>query len=122
MSITLPTPRQVIAASLLLVSILSAGVVTPASAQPVGPGIDGVSIACRSLQSQADGLIAEYGDEDTTNDRRGEILDELRSIGTSWIQIGCKAAFGNIEGPNIVFHNVLYPVAPPVKKKPILTH
>lgn len=70
---------------------------TPALADRVGPGLDGMSIQCRGMQGQADGLIAEYGDPSTSNDRRGEILTELREIGSDWIAIGCRAAFGNIE-------------------------
>ncbi len=68
-------------------------------AQPVGNGIDGMSQACRAIQNHAGDLIKEYGEVASNNPndpRLDDILAALRSDGTTWRQIGCQAAFGDI--------------------------
>jgi hypothetical protein len=74
--------------------VLASG--APALARPVGPGLDSMSVQCRAMQTQVGQLIGEYGDPSTSNARRGDILTQLREIGSDWIAIGCKAAFGSI--------------------------
>ena len=93
------------AAMLAFVLLVGAGATTRVGAQPVGPGVDGVSVACRDLQDQANGLIAQYGaigGADPSSDQLPGIIAQLQQLGTTWRQIGCQAAFGNITGPGIV--------------------
>ena len=93
------------AAMLAVVLLVGAGATTRVGAQPVGPGVDGVSVACRDLQDQANGLIAQYGaigSADPSSDQLPGIIAQLQQLGTTWRQIGCQAAFGNITGPGIV--------------------
>ena len=80
--------------------------VTSASvyAEPVPPGGDTFQMQCRDLQQRAKELVAEYGrvaedpnlDLDTKNRRLAEIIQELRSIGYDWRDIGCQAVWGDI--------------------------
>ena len=65
-----------------------------AAAAPVQGG-DSLAIACRGLQNDAKALIAEYGRDSTTTQRRNEILAELRSIGRKWDDV-CRSTFGDI--------------------------
>jgi hypothetical protein len=73
-------------------------------AKPVPPGGDSHQIQCRSLQNEANDLIAEYGNESTSNARREAIISRLRNIGSDWVAIKCKARYGNIvrEMPDVL--------------------
>ncbi len=91
---------MILAACLALSLMIGAGATaTRVGAQPVGPGIDGVSQACRSLQGQAQSLIDEYGRIGRANPNDPQldvILAQLRSIGADWQRIGCQSGFGRI--------------------------
>src|SRR5690606_39959058 len=58
------------------------------------PALDSFSAGCLQLQNDADRLIAEY--KSASMARREAILQQLRNIGSDWINIGCKAVFGSI--------------------------
>ena len=70
------------AAALLAFTLLAgAGAATRVGAQPVPPGVDGVSGACRGLQDQANGLIAQYGaigGADPSSDQLPGIIAQLQ--------------------------------------------
>ena len=69
------------AAMLAFVLLVGAGATTRVGAQPVGPGVDGVSVACRDLQDQANGLIAQYGaigSADPSSDQLPGIIAQLQ--------------------------------------------
>lgn len=92
--------RAMIVAGLLALALFAGAgaTATRVGAEPVGPGIDGVSQACRGIQNQINDLIGEYGRVGRANandPRLDDILAQLRSLGTTWNQIGCRAAFGN---------------------------
>jgi hypothetical protein len=67
---------------------------TSVHAEPVRPGLDSFTMACAALQNNANALAKEY--KDASDDRRGDIIRELRNIGLTWRQIGCQAVFGSI--------------------------
>jgi hypothetical protein len=60
-----------------------------------GPIGDTLSIECLNLQNKGDALISEY--KNATPTRREDIILELRANGRKWIEIGCRAVFGNIS-------------------------
>lgn len=80
----------------LLAALLVLPVLAPVEAQARinGPALDSFSAGCLLLQNDADRLIAEY--KNASMARREEILQQLRNIGSDWINIGCKAVFGSI--------------------------
>lgn len=84
--------------------------VDAADAMKVPLGGDSHQRGCYSLQEQGEALLDEYGDASTTDARRVEILGELRSIGSTWDQIGCRSVWGDIDislefpdDPHLVF-------------------
>lgn len=82
--------------------LISAVVVLPLATSPAlarikKPGLDSLSIECFRVQSEADALRAEYRNENTTNDRREDILTELRALGSYWIAAGCRKLYGDIS-------------------------
>jgi hypothetical protein len=81
--------------TLATVVVIGVGVVAPAAAERVPPGGDSFQQGCRAIQDYTDGLIAEY--KTASDARREEILAELRNWGMTWIQIGCRAVFGDIS-------------------------
>lgn len=84
-------------AAALLTTMMVFPVLAPAEAQARinGPVLDSFSAGCLMLQNKGDALIAEY--KNATNARREEILQELRNNGRDWINIGCRAVFGDIS-------------------------
>ncbi len=84
--------RLTIAATVAM--ILAGSPLTPTFAREKIVGLDSFSIQCRALQDESDDLIAEYGRPGTTLDRKEEILTELRNLGMTWNQIGCRKVFG----------------------------
>ncbi len=88
--------RRTVAAALLALALFAGAstAATPASARVNGPVFDTFSAGCLSLQNDADSLIGEY--KNATPARREEIIGQLRNIGSTWNQIGCKAVFGSI--------------------------
>jgi len=109
--------KPMIIAGLLALSLMvgAGATATRVGAEPVGPGIDGVSQACRALQNQAQDLIDEYGRVGRANPndpRLNDLLAQIRSVGTTWQQIGCQAAFGNIIGLRVSAPGTFYrPIA-----------
>jgi hypothetical protein len=59
-------------------------------------GGDSLAIECRRQRNRADELIAEYGRSGTTEERRQDIISELREIGRNWRTLGCQDEFGPI--------------------------
>ena len=89
---TLRSTAAAIVIALISISTLAPG---PAFARISGPVGDTFSAGCLTLQNKGDALIAEY--KNASNERREQILAELRSNGTTWRQIGCQAVFGDIS-------------------------
>jgi hypothetical protein len=92
MTTTLTKTTIVLAGAVLLAGL---GLGTEAQARVKGPVFDSFSAGCLSLQTESDGLVAEY--KNASEARREEILAKLRNIGQTWIDIGCKAVFGDIS-------------------------
>lgn len=90
---TTPTKTTVLMAGAVLLAALALS--TQAEARVKGPALDSFTAGCLSLQNDSDGLIAEY--KNASMARREEILAKLRNIGQTWIDIGCKAVFGDIS-------------------------
>jgi hypothetical protein len=83
----------------LSVMVGAATTATRVGAEPVQRGLDGFSNACADLQDQAGSLVSQYGATAGANPndpRLDDILSQLRSIGTTWQQIGCQGVYGNI--------------------------
>jgi hypothetical protein len=83
--------------------IVILGTVFQADAKPVPPGGDSFQIGCRSLQSRAESLLAEYkqlGNSLPSHPENGarmrEIVNELRNLGGDWRSIGCQSAWGDM--------------------------
>ena len=89
---TLRSTAAAMAIALISISTLAP---SPALARINGPVGDTFSAGCLTLQNKGDALIAEY--KNASNERREQILAELRSNGTTWRQIGCQAVFGDIS-------------------------
>jgi hypothetical protein len=90
--------RGVALVGLLLIAV-AAALSQSAEAKPVPPGGDSHQIACRDLQQRAYDLLDEYKNLEAKNPERSqEIMNELRTIGSDWVSIGCKAGFGDIVG------------------------
>ena len=92
-----PLARRTAAAALLTLALFAGAstAVTPAAARVNGPVFDSFSAGCLSLQNDSDSLVGEY--KNATPARREEIIGQLRNIGSTWNQIGCKAVFGSIS-------------------------
>lgn len=93
--------KIVLLAGLLALSLMvgAATTATRVGAEPVQRGLDGFSNACANLQDAASGLVSQYTATATANPgdpRLNDILSQLRSIGTTWQQIGCQGVYGNI--------------------------
>ncbi len=86
--------RPLVTAALAL--LVGLGMVAPVeAAMRVPANGDSHQRACRALQDKGNALIAEY--KDASNERRGEILNELQNNGKTWVDIGCKARYGSIS-------------------------
>ncbi len=85
------------AAAAIAIALIPTAALLPsvAYARINGPVGDTFSAGCLMLQNKGDALIAEY--KNATNARREEILQELRNNGRDWINIGCRAVFGDIS-------------------------
>lgn len=59
------------------------------------PELNSLGAVCWNLQSQNDKLIAEY--KNASNERREELLQQIRNNGRKWRQIGCQGAYGDIS-------------------------
>jgi hypothetical protein len=91
-----PSFKFVAVAALCLPLIMG----SPAIARvPQGPALDSLSVGCKLLQNESDGLLAEYAGEKTPQ-RADDILARLRAIASNWDQI-CKGAFGSIVSKKI---------------------
>ena len=89
------TSRKFAAALLTATMVLPVLAPVEAQARINGPVLDSFSAGCLMLQNKSDALIAEY--KNATNARREEILQELRNNGRDWINLGCRAVFGDIS-------------------------
>ena len=89
--------QRFICTGAIIGGLLASGIVAgPALAAPIPPGGDSHQRGCRALQTDAERLVEEYGRPGTTNQRRAEILEDLRNIGRDWRDTGCRARFGDI--------------------------
>ena len=80
--------------SVALVVCLAA-LASPSQARMKNPELKSLGAACWDLQSQNDRLIAEY--KNASNQRREELLQQIRNNGRTWRQIGCQGAYGDIS-------------------------
>jgi hypothetical protein len=93
--------QAIIAACVALVLMVAAGAATNHAAarfNRISPGGDSFQRGCKALQDAVYERLGEYRNDSTTNARRGEILNELRTLGGDWRAIGCQAVFGDIVG------------------------
>jgi hypothetical protein len=72
-----------------------AALASPSQARMKNPELNSLGAACWDLQSTNDRLIAEY--KNATNERREELLQQIRNNGRTWRQIGCQGAYGDIS-------------------------
>lgn len=79
-----------VAAALLVGSGLGNG----AGAERVPTGGDSAQRGCRMLQDRVIDLIAQYGSASPAEQEL--LLGQLRNLGSDWIAIGCRYAFGSI--------------------------
>ena len=54
-----------------------------------------ISEGCQDLLDRAQKLLNEYKDDHTTPELRGQIIAELREIGSDWAAV-CQQSFGPI--------------------------
>jgi hypothetical protein len=99
--------KFVLIAGFLALSLLVgvSATATHVGAQPVDRGLDGFSNACADLQDQASALVAQYSSVGRANPydpQLDDILAQLRSLGTTWQQIGCQGVYGNIVGFHLI--------------------
>lgn len=99
--------KFILIAGFLALSLMvgASATATHVGAQPVDRGLDGFSNACADLQDQANALVAEYSSVGRANPydpRLDDILTQLRSLGTTWQQIGCQGVYGNIVGAHLI--------------------
>lgn len=86
---------RVLIVGMVLATATAALGTTPALARIKKPGLDSLSQECFRVQTESDKLVAEY--KDATNERREEILTELRRLGSYWRAAGCQELFGDIS-------------------------
>jgi hypothetical protein len=89
--------RKQLLALTLAIGIGLTATAIPAHAEKANDGLNSMSGACASLQSRGASLVDEY--KNASEDRRGQILNELRTIGSDWKLTGCQGAYGNIALP-----------------------
>lgn len=88
--------KHVVAAGFVALSLaIGAGSVSRVSAD-VPRGGDSLQRGCYSLEQRAQNLVAEYGAEGTTDQRKQEIVHELKQIGSDWNAVGCRSRYGDI--------------------------
>jgi hypothetical protein len=75
--------------------ICIASLASPSQARMSNPELNSLGAACWNLQSQNDKLMAEY--KNASNERREELLQQIRNNGRTWRQIGCQGAYGDIS-------------------------
>lgn len=75
--------------------VVIASIASPSLARMKNPELNSLGAACWDLQSQNDKLIAEY--KNASNERREELLQQIRNNGRTWRQIGCQGAYGDIS-------------------------
>jgi hypothetical protein len=93
--------KIVLLAGFLALSLMvgAATTATRVGAEPVQRGLDGFSNACADLQDQESSLVSQYTATATANPndpQLDDILAQIRSVGTTWQQIGCQGVYGNI--------------------------
>jgi hypothetical protein len=104
--------RRALTAVLVSTIVVLPLATSPALARIKKPGLDSLSQECFRVQTEADGLRAEYRNEATTNARREDILTELRKLGSYWIAAGCRDLFGDMSKFSKVTPNDIAPQPP----------
>jgi len=92
--------KPMIVVGFLALSLMVGAITAPrVGAEPVQRGLDGFSNACADLQDQAQNLVNQYnatGSANPNDSALDDLLAQLRSVGTTWQQIGCQGVYGNI--------------------------